>query len=177
MKFSKNSLAIIAILASSFAHAGTQVLGFEIEASTLEQVNTSLSKQTKVIDNGINKFSAGTMLRTNGSSYEIEGLNDVLYIFDDQQKLAGVIMNMNKNRFDTVYQAVSKKYKVASQNRPFVGNQFARFKTPDSTIEIDAPHLSFEMEVRYIRKDFLQKFNSQSTAEAESKKKREASNF
>ena len=112
------------------------------------------------------------MLRTNGSSYEIEGLNDVLNIFDDQQKLAGVIMNMNKNRFDTVYQAVSKKYKVASQNRPFVGNQFARFKTPDSTIEIDAPHLSFEMGVRYIRKDLLQKFNSQSTAEAESKKKR-----
>ena len=103
MKFSKNSLAIIAMLGSSFAHAGTQVLGFEIEASTLEQVNTSLSKQTKVKDNGINKFSAGTMLRTNGSSYEIEGLNDVLYIFDDQQKLAGIIMNMNKNRFDTAY--------------------------------------------------------------------------
>lgn len=86
-------------------------------------------------------------------------------------------MSMNKNRFDSVSQAVSKKYKVTSQNRPFVGNKFARFKSADSTIEIDAPHLSFEMEVRYIRKDILQKFNTQSAAEAENKRKREAANF
>ena len=167
----------VALMCSISAYAGTQALGFEIGASTVDQVKSSLAKQTKVVDSGTNKFSAGPMLKTDGSSYEIEGLSEVLYIFDDQKKLAGVIMNMSKDRFDAVFKAISAKYKVTSQQRPFVGNQYARFKTQDSVVEMDAPHLGFDMEVRYIRNDLLQKFNSQSSAEAEAKKKREAAKF
>lgn len=37
--------------------------------------------------------------------------------------------------------------------------------------------LGFEMKVSHIRNDLMQKFNSQSTAEAETKKKREAAKF
>lgn len=168
---------IAAALMCTVAQAGTQALGFEIGVSTTDQVKAALAKQTKVNDAGVNKYTAGPMLKTDGSSYEIEGLNEVLYIFDDQKKLAGVFMDMNKARFDAVFQALSGKYKVSSQQRPFVGDQFARFKTQDSIIEIDAPHMSFQMEVRYVRNDLMQKFNSQSAAEADSKKKREAAKF
>lgn len=170
-------LAAVALASTLAAYAGTQALGFEIGVSTIDQVKSSLAKQTQVIDSGTNKFTAGPMLKTDGSSYEIEGLNEVLYIFDDQKKLTGIIMDMNKARFDSVFHALSGKYKVSSQQRPFVGNQFARFKTQDSVIEMDAPHLGFEMEVRYIRNDLMQKFNSQTAAEAETKKKREAAKF
>lgn len=175
--FVQSALVAVTMMCSIAANAGTQALGFEIGASTVDQVKSSLAKQTKVSDSGTNKFTMGPMLKTDGSSYEIEGLTEVLYIFDDQKKLAGIIMNMSKARFDAVFQALSAKYKVASQQRPFVGNQFARFKAQDSVVEMDAPHLGFEMEVRYIRNDLMQKFNSQSAAEAEAKKKREASKF
>jgi hypothetical protein len=37
--------------------------------------------------------------------------------------------------------------------------------------------MSFQMEVRYLRGDLLQKFNSQSQAETAAKKKSEASKF
>ncbi len=171
------ALVAISLVFGTAANAGTQALGFEIGASTVDQVKSFLAKQTKVSDSGINKFSAGPMLKTDGSSYEIEGLAEVLYIFDDQKKLAGVIMNMSKDRFDAVFKALSTKYKVLSQQRPFVGNQFARFKTQNSVVEMDAPHLGFDMEVRYIRNDLMQKFNSQSSAEAEAKKKSEAAKF
>ncbi|BBO21083.1 MAG: hypothetical protein HKUEN07_01390 [Rhodocyclaceae bacterium] len=173
----QSALAAIALMCSIGANAGTQALGFEIGASTIDQVKSTLVKQTKVADSGTNKFTMGPMLKTDGASYEIEGLNEVLYIFDDQKKLAGIIMDMNKARFDAIFQALSAKYKVSSQQRPFVGNQFARFKTQDSVIEMDAPHLGFVMEVRYIRNDLMQKFNSQSAAEADAKKKREAAKF
>jgi hypothetical protein len=117
------------------------------------------------------------MLKTDGASYEIEGLNNVLYIFDDQKKLMGVVMNMSKARFKPIYEVLSGKYKVLSQKRPFVGDQFARFESPDGIIELDAPHLSFELEVRYLRGDLVQKFKAQSETEAAAKKKSEASKF
>lgn len=173
----QSAFAVVALMSTLAAYAGTQVLGFEIGVSTIDQVKSSLAKQTKVIDSGTNKFTAGPMLKTDGSSYEIEGLNEVHYIFDDQKKLTGVIMNMDKTRFDSVFQALSGKYKVSSQQRPFVGNQFARFKTQDSVIEMDAPHLGFQMEVSYIRNDLMQKYNFQTASEAEAKKKREAAKF
>ena len=86
-------------------------------------------------------------------------------------------MDMGKHRFDAIFQFLNSKYKVVAQQRPFVGNQYARFKPSDAFIEIDAPHMGFEMEVRYIRNDLMQKFNAQSETEAATKKKSEASKF
>jgi hypothetical protein len=170
-------LAATVLAITNFAYAGTPVLGFEVGVSTVTQVSATLSKKTKVFDNGSNKFSNGPMVKTDGTSYEIDGLNEVLYIFDDQKKLMGVVMDMDKARFDNIFQFLSGKYKVTAQQRPFVGNQYARFKTTDSVIEIDAPHMSFQMEVRYLRNDLLQKFNAQSKSEAAAKKKSESEKF
>lgn len=171
------ALVAVGLMGAGWVHAGTQALGVEIGVSTADQVRTALSKQGRVTDNGINKYSGGPMFKTDGSAYDIEGLNEVLYIFDGQKKLAGLVMNMDKARFDAVFKALQAKYKVASQQRPFVGNQYARFKAPDALIEMDAPHLGFVLEVRYIRNDLMQSYSAQSTAEAEAKKKREAAQF
>jgi hypothetical protein len=170
-------LVVVSTLCAGEALAGTPVLGFEVGVSTLDQVKATLSAKTKVEDRGTNKWSNGPMLGTDGSSYEIEGLNSVLYIFDEQKKLMGVVMNMNKARFKSIYEVLSGKYKVLSQQRPFVGNQFARFASSDGVIELDAPHLSFQMDVRYMRADLVQKFKAQSEDEAEKKRKKEGSQF
>ena len=37
--------------------------------------------------------------------------------------------------------------------------------------------MGFDMEVRYVQKDLMQKFNAQSQADAAAKKKQEASKF
>ena len=162
---------------TTLAQAGTQVLGFEIGVTTVEQLKQELSKKAKVQATGTNKFSQGEMFKTDGAGYDIEGLTEVLYIFDDQKKLAGVVMDMSKHRFDAIFQFLNGKYKVVAQQRPFVGNQYARFKPADAFIELDAPHLGFNMEVRYIRNDLMQKFTAQSEAEAAAKKKSEAAKF
>jgi hypothetical protein len=153
------------------------VLGFEVGVSTLDQVKATLSKKTQVKDTGINKWSNGPMIKTDGSSYEIEGLDSVLYIFDEQETLMGVLMDMNKARFKSIYELLSKKYEVRTQKRPFVGDQFARFESPDGIIELDAPHLGFQMQVRYLRSDLVRMFNSRSEDENKAKKKREEEQF
>lgn len=165
------------VFASPSAIAGTQVLGAEIGVTTSEQLRRTLSSNTAIQDRGVNQYSGGRMLATDGSSYDIQGLSAVLYIFDAQGKLAGVIMDMDKERFASIYQLLRQKYKVRSERRPFVGDQYARFKPADATIELDAPHLSFTMKVRYLRNDLLQKFNADISEEEAEKKKSEAEKF
>jgi hypothetical protein len=176
-KFVQWVVFTLTVLVNGVAFAGTQVLGFEIGISTVDQVRSTLAKQTKIKGEDVNKWTGGPQFITDGSPFEIRGLKNVQYIFDEQKKLTAIIMTMGKDSFDSVYKAVSAKYKVVSQERPFVGNQYAKLKSQDSIIEIDAPHMGFEMEVRYIRDDLIKKFNEQSSAEEQAKKKKEASKF
>lgn len=176
-KFVQWGFFTLAVLVNGFAFAGTQVLGFEIGVSTVDQVRSALTKQTKIKGEDVNKWTGGAQFHTDGSAFEIRGLQNVQYIFDDQKKLTAIIMTMGKDGFDSVFKAVSAKYKVVNQQRPFVGNQYAKLKSQDSIIEIDAPHMGFDMEVRYIRDDLMKKFNEQSAAEEQAKKKKEASKF
>jgi hypothetical protein len=168
---------ILTLMGNEFAFAGTQVIGFEIGVSTLSQVKTTLNQQTNIKNETTNKWTNGTQFKTDGNSYDIRGLKEVLYIFDEQKKLAAIIMTMEENRFDSVFKAVSPKYKLISKQIPYVGNKYVKLKSQDSIVEIDAPHLSFDIEVRYIRDDLMKKFNEQSTIEEQAKKKKEASKF
>ena len=177
MRAIRSLFIVIGLGAALLAHAGTQVLGFEIGSTTVDQLRQELSRKTTIEASGTNKYSNGEMFTTHGSSYDIDGLKSVLYIFDDQKKLAAVVMDMDKHRFDAVFQFLSGKYKAVAQQRPFVGNQYARFQPSDSAIELDAPHLGFNMEVRYIRNDLMHKFKAQRDAEATARKKSEAAKF
>lgn len=177
LRFTNLLAAVTLAVTLSAAHAGTPVLGVEIGVTTLPQLQQSLSKKTRLENRGTNKWSGGEMLATDGSAHGVEGLNSVLYIFDPDQTLAGVVMEMGIHRFDTVYKALNAKYKVVSQQRPFVGDQFARFKPADAVIELDAPHMDVEMEVRYLRNDFQKRFATQRQAEQAAQKRSEASKF
>lgn len=168
-------LGTVFLPALSFAQI--QVLGFEVGTSTLQQVKAQLATQTKIQDAGTNKFTGGAQFKTDGGGYDIETLSEVFYIFDKDQQLAGVLMDMGKSRFDEVFNFLSGKYKVTAKQRPFVGDMFARFKAKGVIIELDAPHLGFGMQARYIRDDLYQQFNTQSAQEMQQKKASEKSKF
>ena len=172
-------LLLLAVLLgiSAVAHAGVVVLGFEMGVATIEQVKTTLSARTKVEDLGLNRFSGGPALRTDGATYEVETLSKVVYIFDDRKRLVGVLMTMNKTRYEAVHQFLAAKYKLLSETRPFVGNQTSRFKTADTTIDMDAPHLGFEIEIRYLNDDLLKRYNAQVQLEADAKRRQESGKF
>lgn len=169
-----------AALVASFslaAFAGTPVLGVEVGTSTVAQVRDALPDPALASKNGINKYSNGPMLSVPGTAWDITGLQKVLFIFDQQEVLTGVLMTMNKSRFVPVFDAISAKYKLVKQRRPFVGDQYARFNAGDTVIELDAPHMSFEMTVTYLTKTFKRNYEETSAAEAKADKARQASQF
>jgi hypothetical protein len=168
---------LVSLLAATTATAGTKVLGVEIGSSTYDQVRSALAEKGRVTDIGSNRWTGGAMLEADAAAFDIDGLRKVIYIFDPQGRLQCVQMQMRKDDFDAVYQALIAKYRVTTDERPFVGNKFARFTTDDAVIELDAPHLSFEMNAAYMKKEFAAAYQRQSSEAAAEKKKRQAAQF
>lgn len=170
-------MACMGVVLSAAVQAGVPVLGFEIGVSTAQQVRAKIAGQTKQESQGINQYSGGEQFKTDGAGYGIDGLTEVTYIFDEKDKLSAVLMTLSKNRFDELFNVLARKYKVQKQDRPFVGDQFGRFKTSDATIELDAPHMSFSMSANYIRDDLLKAFKAKSAEDARKKKADESAKF
>jgi hypothetical protein len=177
LRLARSALHILFAIFCSAAYAGNNAapLGQEIGVATSKQVRDQIGNQTQLADGGINKFSGGRMLKGDGSGLGVEGLQDVLFIFDASDKLSGVVMTMGKDRFKDTLDALSKKYKLVGKQVPFVGNSYAKFKQGSSVVELDAPHMSFSLELRYLSDELLAVFNNKSSVEAAEKKRNQAS--
>lgn len=165
------------MVAVSSSYAGTSALGFELGVSNLGQVKADLVKFSKIEESATSGLTGGAYLRTGSSGYDIDGLNGVAYIFDKKNVLGAIIISMNKNRFESIYDAVSRKYTLESEQRPYVGNQFARFRSGSDYIELDAPHLGFVMDATYMRSDIKSMVLKKVAEEALRKKKRDQTQF
>ena len=168
------------------AHAGTKVINVELGVSTLEQVRKEAASAGRIQNAGTSTWSKGPILQVYNPDLGIEGVTSVQYIFDTAGKLAAVVMTMpstkgmgdlEKRRFDEVARLLAEKYKLAKKVRPHVGDRYAKFTAPDTVIEIDAPHLSFDMEVRYMTDSFLKAFNSEVSTNAAEQRSTEKSKF
>ena len=168
------------------AQAGTKVINVELGVSTIEQVRKEAASAGRIQNAGTSTWSKGPILQVNNPDLGIDGVTSVQYIFDAAGKLAAVIMTMpstrgmgdlEKRRFDEVASLLAEKYKLAKKVRPRVGGRYAKFTAPDTVIEIDAPHLSFDMEVRYMTDSFLKAFNSGVSTNAAEQRSTEKSKF
>lgn len=157
--------------------ANAAPFGQELGVATYSQVKQQVGGKSDLADAGTNKFSGGKMLQGDGSGLGIEGLSEVTFIFDRADKLAGVLMTLPKESFKPTLKALSAKYKLVSSEVPFVGNASAKLKQGDSVIELNAPHMSFTMEVLYLTNGLKQAFQQQSSNERAVKEKRQADMF
>lgn len=174
-------ICLLALLGMTIPHlalaANAAPVGQELGVATYAQVKQQVGGKTDLSDVGTNKFSGGKMLQGNGSGLGMEGLSEVTFIFDPADKLAGVMMTLPKDSFKPTLKALSAKYKLVDSVVPFVGNASAKLKQGDSIIKLDAPHLSFEMQVLYLTNSLNQAFQQQSSSERATKEKRQADMF
>lgn len=157
-------------------------LGLELGVATRAQVHKELGSRKKLKDAGTNKYSQGPMLQSDGTGLDVEGLSEVTFIFDKSERLSGVLMTLPKGgldqaSFNQVMNALAGKYKVVSRQVPFVGDRLVRYEHGQSVVELDAPHLSFEMNLRYLTRQLQDDFRAQSAAEAQQKRQIQNSMF
>lgn len=155
--------------------ANAAPLGLEIGFANIAGVKSKIGSTAKLEDKGINQYSGGPMLLSDGQGLGLEGVTSALFIFDKAGTLAGLVMAMPKDPKDML-EKLSGKYSVVD-NRidTFMNNGYARLEKGDSFVEIDAPHLDFSMEVRYLTKQLMADFQKQ-RSEAEANKRQEQTN-
>ena len=149
-------------------------LGLEVGVATLSQVQKQIGSQTELNSIGTNKYSGGKMLEADAGGLNVDGVKNVIFIFDPSDVLVGVLVTMPKDPKSLVAMFSSKYKLVNNRVDNFMNNGTAQFTKGDTVIDIDAPHLSFDMEVRYLSKRLREAFMKQSDAEAASKQKRKA---
>jgi hypothetical protein len=145
-------------------------LGYEVGVASYETVYNSLKAKTQVNDLGLNKFTQGKVLKVSGSSFNIRDSGDISFIFDQEEKLSGVLMSLPKSGtsgddyyysgFYQSYNDFQRKYTLVKQSLPVVGHLFAQFRKGESTIEMDAPEASETFDVRYLSPSFIQSYQS-----------------
>jgi len=187
MKYVLRILLLIVFAASDVVLASNAApLGLEIGVATLAQVQKEIGAKSSVSESGINKFTGGKMLRGSGSGLGIEGLSDIIFIFDQNGLLAGVLMTLPKTEgmgdlengfFKKTAKALAAKYKQVEKREPFVGDAYARYSQGTSIVELDAPHMGFNMNLRYLTQDLMARFNKQSADERAAKSRSQASKF
>lgn len=168
----KIKLAEIENIASAGDNA--EPLGFKLGATPLNDI--------KKIDVDM-KFAAyshwtgGERWESTGKVHNIEGLKGVIYIFNKISHLDVIKLTMNKDYFDKINKYLKSKYTLISQSIPPVGDKFVKYKQGNSIIEINAPHLNFEMTVTYKTTAFDRVFNQQVKKEKQSKEQEQKAKF
>jgi len=146
-------------------------LGVEVGYANLEGVKAKFSGVTKLENDGINKYSGGPMLSSNGDGVGLDGLSNLTFIFDKDNVLAAVLMTLPKNPTD-VFAKLSGKYQVVDNKiDKFMNYGNAKLEKGETVVVIEALHLSFDMSVRYLTKQLSAEFMRQS--ESDEKQKRQ----
>jgi hypothetical protein len=168
MKF---MLATALFFTSAAVIADPKPFGLEIGKATIADAE----KAYNIEKTGTNKYSNGPMYNVPVSQLNYDGLKELTLIFNQKGILTGALATLPKDQFKATHQSLSKKYKVISQQVPFVGNSSAKYIDGSTEIELNAPHLSFDMSMNYLHKELKNAFEAQSKAESAAKKRAQES--
>lgn len=172
---------IFAMLCMAFTNVAFAVnaapFGVELGVATSAQVKQQVGAKARLSDGGINKLSGGKVLESNGDGLGVEGLSYVAFTFDGADKLVAVVMRLPKESFKKTLSTLSGKYKLVEKEVPFVGDASATLQQGESVIDLNAPHMSFEMTVVYTTKAMKQAAAQNFRNERAAKDKRQADMF
>ncbi|AGI32398.1 TPA: hypothetical protein PXF07_001739 [Mannheimia haemolytica] len=150
---------------------------------------TDVKEMYNLEPEGVNKYSKGNQYFIDPTQLDLEDLKSTLIIFDEKGVLVFVGSEFNsissiedsKNRykkFDYLYKILASKYKLVKKERPFVGDQYAKFKDGNSEIELSEPHMGgFKINLTYAKKEFLDAFQKIQSEDKKQKTKDEASSL
>lgn len=166
----KKILLLITLIFGSMLYANPAPFGLEINKTTL---NEAKGKYT-LIKNGINKYSDGPIYLIKKDELKLDGLKEVKLIFSkDGKLLIAVIATFNQFKFKSLHQNLSEKYNLINENIEFVGDQNATYDDDQTLIELRSSHMSFDLSLTYISKEFDKKIEEMRKQEKEQKNKEE----
>ena len=162
---------ILLLVGAVVAFANPAPFGFELGKATYNEVVAKYTPKQR----GTNEYSQGKSIAIPKGDFELDGLQgDVVFTFDANDNLVAVVKTLHKNKFDDIFSSL-QKYNLVSKDIPFVGNKSAKFKDGTCEIILDAPHLSFQMELIYVMGDFYKKVQNSANQKEQNRKSKQDS--
>ncbi|EAI3889872.1 hypothetical protein A0Z48_08495 [Campylobacter jejuni] len=152
---------LFCIFYTTVIFANPMPFGLELGKANFDEV---VKKYPNFSNAGTSIYTGGKIIEVSSSDFELEGLKDkVLFIFDKENRLTLVQLKFHKDRFNDILYSLSK-YKIIKKEVPYVGNRYVKLQDGDCKIELESPHLSFEMYLTYktnqfekLYKDYIKK--------------------
>lgn len=165
---SKKFITFITLLWTTALHANSSPLGIELNKATLEDVK----KSYRILNSVPNSMKGYYTHFLDIQNIQMDTLSEVLVISNDNKIIEGVMLMLDKNKFDEFNKVLSDKYKVLSSNIPFVGDKNVRLQDGDCYILLDAPHMSFTMDMIYATKHLISIAGNRTDKERQEKKEK-----
>ena len=169
-KFDLKKILLLSFILLNKAIAAPAPFGLEIGKTTLSEAQ----KKYPLQKSGSNKWTQGPMFKINPSNIQFDGLKSIELIFSKENKLLAVLTSLHKGKFYALQQQLQKKYKLISQSTPSVGNKNAKFVEENVEIFLEAPHMSFDMSMNYIDKEFYSVYETAAAQEKQKQHEKEA---
>ncbi|HFE4537099.1 TPA: hypothetical protein ACF24J_003420 [Escherichia coli] len=161
----------IFVMLQPLAYAGTTAFGMTLGETTLEVFK---KEYPSAVDEGVSEWSGGSIFSVPAQDLDFDGVKRSYVIFTKDEKVTAIIIDLNNRLFDRIHGMLSKKYKVSKKIIPFVGNKFVRYKNEEDIIELDAPHMSFDMTLSYAEKNFMEQYKEKKRIRNEKKESEES---
>lgn len=163
-------LVFVSSIVSSWS---AEPLGFRIGDADYNLVKHNLSDRILLRNGKPNRYSGGKVLISDAPEFlGVEGLKNLVFIFDPKDKLSAVVMKINKQGknieddpyigFLNVFDVLKNKYRLIKKD--FSTNKKsmkAQFKSKHGvTIQMNAPKYASVFELRYLSNDFIKRYKA-----------------
>lgn len=156
------TFTVVGILAVLFALtgtalAGTTVVGVEIGKDTRVTIEEKVkAKGSAVTEGKALPFLTGSTMVVKGDTYDISGLTEVHFGFDQNATLGFVGMIMDPAKFDAMDQILRSKYEFLENHGQPGGARCAHYASDDTIIDLILD-IGAPLQLLYVRKDLQPK--------------------
>jgi hypothetical protein len=157
------------ILGTASVYAEPEPFGIKIKETDINDIKSKY----KFKDAGVNQYSQGKMIDLEPTQLNFQGLKNIRLIFGEDGKVLAVLTVIDKSRYNDLLDMLSNKYKLISKNGAFVGDMNAEFEDDNTKIFLEAPHLSFNLDLNYIHNNLYQSYIKQSQENKQEKTNQE----
>lgn len=176
------TLFIILFTTSAKAEENPMPFGLELGKTSITSAKAQLAGKTTLLDGGVNQYSGGTVLVSDGQGLGFEGLKQATFTFDKNGILIAVVLilpktGMQHEGFNKILGMLKGKYKLVQKEVPFVGDAYAKFTQGNCSIELSEPHMSFDISLMYITNEMKRAIYQKSQQESSAKTKAQANSL
>lgn len=164
------SVVAALLLVPAIAIADPSPFGLEIGKATIKDVKQKYSAKSE----GFSNISNGEVYSLDVSEISFEGLQSVLVVFSEDDRLLSVQCKLSQSKFNYLFDILKDKYLLIDANINDKSDKiYANFKDGDTEILLFTSRYDFQMDMSYSHKDFNREVRKYLKKEKQEKEKRE----